>query len=1139
MNYTRTNFFKIFLTIAALFSFAYNVSAQNSWSVKPEPQKVFIENKGQFHIHKSEEPVLFAFDGAPTSIYFTKKGISYSFLKRWAKEKDKNSLPQKFTSVQDWKKKEAEEHELLYESDAVFMTWENANPDVEVLAYEATSDYHSYCVKNKEGKIENINHIKAFKKIIYKNIYPNIDIEFVFHPSDGLKYSIILHPGADISKVRMSYSTTPKINSKGDVHISTKFGDIIDHAPSTFYSANKTNIINSYFIKDGNTISFKLDTYDVNKTIIIDPWTQTPSLPSSNGVWECERDGNGNVYIIGGESPMTLMKFNSTGTLQWTYYTPFDTANNWLGTFITDLAGNSFVTSGSIASLQKINTTGGLEWNAPSPVFNTDEYWNIAFNCDQTKMIIGGTTGNMTLLEGAIFDINTSDGSVNSVKVVGAGFMYSIPPIIEEVRSITSCRNSRYYFLTLDTIGAIDDNFSVCPSGSPTVFRINNGYSLAYKCENYRPNNGNSGIMSIRANRYFVYSQNGTTVHQRSLIDGSIIASATIPGGLSTTSLGRYQVGNSGLDIDSCGNVYVGSGDGVYKYDANLNLLSQVNTTYKVFDVNVSSGGNVIFCGATGDLNTNGNRNGTIQQANMSACPPMTLFCCDANICPVSPICNTASPVTLTAGTTGGTWSGPGVNPSTGVFDPGTAGPGTHIITYTLPCGESSIAITVNACATLYVCQDIDGNFVVSGGTGPYSWQTSQTALDCSACPLGQCMPPICNGTMVTTWTTFATGNTASYPGVVPFRVVDINNNEFTVNDTSLVSSCGSCPHFTFNITNVVNVCPGQTNGGFTVATSGGASPYDYYLKNSGGSIIASYMNVSGSQTFTGLAAGTYNLIATDNDTCSDSTLVTINQPTEMTITLAPQDEHCPNSCDGSVTALVTGGSTPYTYAWSSAQNTATINGICAGTYSVTVTDDNTCTKTASTTVGTSIAVSADFTANPQSGSIPLTVQFTYTGNGAISWAWDFGDGSVSGDQYPAPHIYDSLGTYTVTLFISSGPPDFCIDSFQLVIDVENPSWLIVPNIFTPNGDGKNDIFQVQAEQLKTIEVSVFNRWGKEIFSTEITDPVYQDNNKIDIWDGKTKGGSIAADGVYYFVLKAIGTDDVEYDLNGTVTLLK
>ena len=649
----------------------------NPWANVLEPQKAFIENVGQFPSQKYDDDVLFAFDGGQTSIYFTKKGLTFAFLKSVEKNEDKDDDKRKFTTLEAWKEKEAEERKMKIMKDMVSMNWVNSNPNVEVIALEPTLDYYSYCLKDANGEIKNTNHIKSFKKIVYKNLYPGIDIEYVFHPSDGIKYSIILHPGADISKLKMDYSRNPKLNFNGDIHISTKFGDIIDHAPSTFYGVNKFEAVGSQFIQNANTISFKLSSYDKTKELIIDPWTQTPSIPNSNGVWECEHDAAGNVYIIGGDMPMKLLKYNSLGAIQWTYVTPWDTANNWLGTFATDLAGNSYVTSGSVAALQRINTSGSMDWNAGSGIGSSNEYWNIAFNCDQTKLIIGGTSGNMLSLQGGIFDINTSNGSINSTKIVGSGNMFSFPPLIEEVRSITSCRNSRYYYLTLDTIGAIDDDFSICPTSPPTVFAINDTYHLSYKCENYRPNNGNSGIMALRANRYFLYSQNGVTIHKRSLVDGSIISSAAIPGGISTTSLGQNQVGNSGIDIDSCGNVFVGSGNAIVKYDANLNLITSITTPYSVSDVSVSTGGNVIFCGTTG-TSASSSRTGYIQSANMSACDPMLLFCCDASVCPMGPYCNTDPPVALTAGTPGGVWSGAGVNSATGMFDPSLAGIGAR-----------------------------------------------------------------------------------------------------------------------------------------------------------------------------------------------------------------------------------------------------------------------------------------------------------------------------------------------------------------------------------------------------------------------------------------------------------------------------
>ncbi len=1000
---------KLFMSGVLLFNLLWvfslaGFSQSGGWSANYSPQKAFIENQGQFQIPGSTEKVLFAFDGGPNMIYFTEKGISYNFLKSWkevdgAEEKEN----ERFTNVEEWKEKETKEHRMEYERDAVSMHWENSNEDVQIIGSEPTQDYHSYCITEKDGSIRNVNYIKAFKKITYQNLYPGIDVEYVFHPVEGIKYSLIIHPGADISKISMNYSREPKILENGDIHISTKFGDIIDHAPASFYNDNPSEAIISHFNLDENNVSFSLESTDHSKTIIIDPWTQSPVLPNSNGVWECERDGAGNVYIIGGCMPMKLLKYNAGGILQWTYNTPWDTANNWLGTFATDNAGNSFVTSGSIAALQKINTLGALQWNYTAPIGSSNEYWNIAFNCDQTKLIIGGTSGGLLSLSGAIFDINTSNGSINSTQIVGFGNMFGIPPTIEEVRSITSCRNSRYYFLTLDTIGAIDDNFSICPTTGPTVFRVNHSYGLSYKCENFRPNNGNSGIMSIRANRYFVYTQNGTTIDKRSLIDGSIITSAAIPGGINLTTFGQHQVGNSGIDIDTCGNVYVGSGNGIYKYDANLNLITSVNTPYKVSDVAVSTGGNVVFCGTTGD-NSNTNRVGTIQSANMSACPPMTLFCCNSNVCPAGPLCVNDAPITLTPEQAGGVWSGPGVNASTGVFDPSVAGVGTHIITYTLACGSSSINIVVNSCAVLTVCQELNGNLTVSGGTGPYTWQYPHDTVDCSACMIGCIFPPGCS-VASTLWITFATGNTATPPASDTIRVIDNNGVIYMITDTSTLQACVPCPAITLASSNITGACTGANNGSFTASSNGGTSPYSYTLL-SGATTIATYNNIAGAQNFTGLAPGTYTLNVVDNNSCPGTLVITIPLLPNLTPTISGPT----TICAGGSATLNAGAYA--TYLWSTTSATQTISITAAGTYTVTVTNANGCSGSASINVVLGNNLTPSITGTLQ--ICPGTSTTLDVGSGYANYNW-------SNSAATQTISVSTAGTYSVTVSDAGG----------------------------------------------------------------------------------------------------------------------
>ena len=88
----------------------------------------------------------------------------------------------------------------------------------------------------------------------------------------------------------MVYSDAGKVSitSDGDLHIKTDFGNIVDHAPVTFYEGNKDAVIKSKFLREGKIISIQLENYDKTKKVIVDPWTQTPTLNNSNGVWECK-----------------------------------------------------------------------------------------------------------------------------------------------------------------------------------------------------------------------------------------------------------------------------------------------------------------------------------------------------------------------------------------------------------------------------------------------------------------------------------------------------------------------------------------------------------------------------------------------------------------------------------------------------------------------------------------------------------------------------------------------------------------------------------------------------------------------------------------------------------------------------------
>ena len=817
---------KKYVFLFVLFLSILTSNAQD-WMVKKSSNPSFIENKGQFSgfENKNHDKILFSVDHENAVICFTTKGLSYHFtsierenksLKEIEKER-KKELRALSKSVEEYKKYEAEENKKRFSFQTIELTWLGAQTNPEVISESQTSDYHSYSFKQKNGEVENLNHIKAFKKIIYKNLYPNIDIEYSFTEQGNLKYTIIVKAGANPQNIRMLYDKNISISDQGDLHIESKFGDIIDHAPISYYENDSESPIPSGFIKKGKEISFQIPNIVSNKTLIIDPWIEMPAFNTNwDCVWECERDSSNNVYAIGGVYPMQLLKYDPSGNLLWTYNTPYDTSA-WLGTFATDLAGNSYVTQGSTAAIQKINTSGSLVWNKSGAGF--DEYWSIAFNQSQSRLAVAGTTYSSSPgilnLRGGIFDINTSNGNVNGVQVVTYGSIYSNPPLLQEVRSITSSENGKYYFLSLDTIGHIDQSFSLCSNTTTpftSLYKTNSTYHLAYKNENYRFNN--SGIMAIRADKHYVYTVNGTTLHKRSLSNALIIDSVAIPKGGSTISIGQYQIHNAGIDIDTCGNIYVGSQNMVIKYDSALTILDSVSLNFNVYDLHVSDNGNVIIAGSTG-TSASSVRSGYVQSINMSACPPLKYYRQHfSGLCSENHYCISDTLVYIHADSTGGVFSGTGIiNSQTGAFNPDLAGVGSHVIHYTLNSNDQdSILVQVDSCVNLSLCRDNYGSIYVLNGTAPYTWEKDSTYLDCSSCPNGNCVPLSCQGSTSNIWVPAGNGNIVPVPNFQPFKVTDAKGNVKLIHNLSEVPICTSSIQETTN-SNYINIYPNPIQG--------------------------------------------------------------------------------------------------------------------------------------------------------------------------------------------------------------------------------------------------------------------------------------------------------------------------------------
>nr|WP_255710076.1 gliding motility-associated C-terminal domain-containing protein [Pontibacter harenae] len=130
-----------------------------------------------------------------------------------------------------------------------------------------------------------------------------------------------------------------------------------------------------------------------------------------------------------------------------------------------------------------------------------------------------------------------------------------------------------------------------------------------------------------------------------------------------------------------------------------------------------------------------------------------------------------------------------------------------------------------------------------------------------------------------------------------------------------------------------------------------------------------------------------------------------------------------------------------------------------------------------------------------------------------VSWHWDFGDGYTTSVPSPA-HVYEYAGKYTVTLAATN---KYGCSSFKTYNVIVAPH-LFVPNIFTPNNDGKNDSFKVAYNGKGLFKVKIFDRWGKEI---------YQANSKDFEWTGNGSAGG----NYFYFIKTETGT------YRGAVTL--
>ena len=342
---------------------------------------------------------------------------------------------------------------------------------------------------------------------------------------------------------------------------------------------------------------------------------------------------------------------------------------------------------------------------------------------------------------------------------------------------------------------------------------------------------------------------------------------------------------------------------------------------------------------------------------------------------------------------------------------------------------------------------------------------------------------------------------------------------------------CNTVPAWEFN------------NGSICITITGGTNPFPIgtgWVDNGGGQWCLN-----------NLSAGTYPIDVTDINNCllqNSIPDITLVRPPEITAVLTnTTDIDCDTDTATQInTIIVNGGVPPYQITWSGgivdAANPFVMETSVPGNYSAFVIDQygliNGCPPIEFpldpiTFFDFGIA---DFTLSSDNSAfcgiyaINDPIQFNNISTGDIvSYNWDFGDGSPEFNGPNAPdHTYNAIGTYTISLTVEDLYG--CFDTYSETIEITKGYEIILPNGFTPNGDGINETIRPVTICMTEIKMSIYDTWGSLIYA-ETSDDIYG-------WDG-TIDGKPAENGNYIMVVIATTYNGAVIELNGPVTLIK
>ncbi len=863
-----------------------NGLSQAKWTVnEPFELKVFIENnEGQLDgkIPAEKGKILCTTRITGVDVYFTPKGVTYRYDKFPPPAGDEDER-------KDTDRNKPETHFFSVE-------WENANPNVELISEDPVKFYYCYPAGNNHTVFAH-----ACKKILYKNIYNGIDIEYSFPANDkGLEYSVIIHPGANLSQVKLLYKDANNsiINSSGNIELQSSFGDFTDHKPTKVFYKESNENVSASFQKSGNEISF-LCIYDKSKTLVIDPWTVNPLFTGYDAGYDINYDLHGNVYVYGSFNPYQEIKLDSTGNIQWIFNAIYPNTLAGFGSFAVDeVSGTSYLGCAGEPTILKLNSNG-IQVNSYTIGHPMEELWKVAYSKCIGQLVIGG---GGTADPNQICLLDTSFTSIQGFDILHSGETQHDVALLAIDNS-----NTAVYAAIMKTNSSLTDFDNVLVKCTlpymTTNYIISDGFSFYEGLPDLSYIDGKQGYSS---------SPNGEVAGSKwiYLFDGQTLRRYYKSTGVNTftKNIGASSLNWSGIDLDLCENIYVANNTKVEVLDTGLNITTVINATNQIYDLRVAINNKLIVCG-----------NQFISSFNLPSIYSLTVNKNHTNYCDGAVVSATINGCLWDTNQYSYSWSNGATSRTvTGLIAGNYTVTVSHncdfAVTDTFSVAQISPLVASISVINNIVCnRDSNADAFIStiGGLAPYTYLWS------------------------------AGYGTNSY-------ISGLSAGTYTVSIKD-ASGCNSTASVVITQAPVMNVytasnnvqCYGGNDGSAYAIVSGGLAPYTYLWSN--GNTTLSVNNLS---------RGVYSITIKDKNNCTLILTDTITQPQEIKIADSVHNLHCFGDKNGNISSTVTGGTGPYTYLWKPGGATGSVDSnLVANTYTLNITDNNGCAGFAAITI--------------------------------------------------------------------------------------------------------------------------------------------------------------------------------------------